>query len=1298
MSGVRHSRRAIAAAIRMCTLGAALIAAGCDLPSSSSKPDNGLVLRTRMPAALEAAGPGVAAQLVPFERVRLTLTRITGTKAADVTFPVDAGQDPIQLSVDVPLGLSVPLFGELFTLVITCIDADGTTVYRGGPVPVLIKPGSATPPVDIQLVYVGDGAVASVLQIVPSALSVILGQAFSFTATVLDDQGNPIDAPVVWSILDPLLATLTSPLGGAGNALGLLGTARIVAAVPDGPADTALLTIAPLPTVTRLLELVSGGGQSGLIGLLLGDPIVVRVVNDAAQPLSGIPVSFTASNGGLLGTPNVQSGSTGLAQTTWTLGSLLGTQTLTATADGLTGPPLTVPATGLPLVQSVATALEMTTSVATTVAGQLLSTAFTVRAVDAAGNVVTSYANPIVVALGNNPGGATLLGTRTVTPTNGVATFDDLSIQKAASGYSLVATSQGLSSSTSNSFSVTNAAAAIMSIAGGNNQSAILGALLGNPLSVRVTDAFANPVAGVPVDWAVTIGAGLLGNPVTQTNASGIATNTWTLGLLAGLQRVTASANGLSGSPAVFSATGLLSPPITRLLELVSGGQQSGIIGTLLGQPIVVRVVDDAARPVSGVPISFAASNGGVLGTPNAVSSSTGLAQSTWTLGSLLGTQTMTATAQGLTGQPLTVPATGLPIAQPVATALEIVTSLSSMVAGTTLSSNLVVRAVDEAGDVVTNYANAITVALGNNPGGAALLGTRTVTPTNGVATFDDLSLEKAASGYTLVASAQGLTGATSNAFGVTNAAAAILASVSGNNQSALIGALLGNPLSVRVTDAFQNPVAGTPVAWAATLGGGVLGSASTQTNSSGIASNTWTLGSLVGLQRASASVNGLTGSPALFDATALPIAQPVATALQIVTSLSSMVAGTGLSSDLVVRAVDAAGNVVTNYTNPITVTLGANPGGATLLGTRTITPVNGVATFDDLSLQKAASGYTLVTTASGLTSATSNAFSVTNAAAAILASVSGNNQSALVGALLGNPLSVRVTDAFANPVAGVPVAWSPVLGGGSLGNSTTQTNTSGVATNTWTLGSLVGLQRASASVSGLAGSPSFFDATGLPLPQPVATALEMTTSVSSIVAGTALSGLVIRAVDEAGNVVPNYANPITVALGNNPGSATLLGTRTVTPTNGVATFDDLSLQKAASGYTIVATASGLTGATSNAFNVTNAAASILAIVSGNNQSAVLGALLGNPLSVRVTDAFANPVAGVPVDWAVTIGAGLLGNPVTQTNASGIATNTWTLGLLAGLQRVTASANGLSGSPAVFSATGLLGLERGVGR
>ena len=50
----------------------------------------------------------------------------------------------------------------------------------------------------------------------------------------------------------------------------------------------------------------------------------------------------------------------------------------------------------------------------------------------------------------------------------------------------------------------------------------------------------------------------------------------------------------------------------------------------------------------------------------------------------------------------------------------------------------------------------------------------------------------------------------------------------------------------------------------------------------------------------------------------------------------------------------------------------------------------------------------------------------------------------------------------------------------------------------------------------------------------------------------------------------------MTVALANNPGGDTLGGTLSVTATSGVATFSGLTLTKAASGYTLLVSSSGV--------------------------------------------------------------------------------------------------------------------------
>src|SRR5262249_47391249 len=74
---------------------------------------------------------------------------------------------------------------------------------------------------------------------------------------------------------------------------------------------------------------------------------------------------------------------------------------------------------------------------------------------------------------------------------------------------------------------------------------------------------------------------------------------------------------------------------------------------------------------------------------------------------------------------------------------------------------------------------------------------------------------------------------------------------------------------------------------------------------------------------------------------------------------------------------------------------------------------------------------------------------------------------------------------------------------------------------------------------------------------------------------------------DAFGNVDPLYSGRVTLALGTNPGGGALSGTLTATAVNGVATFPGLSVNNAGNGYTVQATANGLTAATTTALNVT---------------------------------------------------------------------------------------------------------------
>ena len=75
---------------------------------------------------------------------------------------------------------------------------------------------------------------------------------------------------------------------------------------------------------------------------------------------------------------------------------------------------------------------------------------------------------------------------------------------------------------------------------------------------------------------------------------------------------------------------------------------------------------------------------------------------------------------------------------------------------------------VDGTGTVRTDATSSVVITIGNNPGGAALSGTTTVNAVNGIATFDNLTLDKSGTAYTLVANSTGLKPDTSDAFNVT--------------------------------------------------------------------------------------------------------------------------------------------------------------------------------------------------------------------------------------------------------------------------------------------------------------------------------------------------------------------------------------------------------------------------------------------------------------------------------------------------------------------------------------------------
>src|SRR5262249_15397175 len=92
----------------------------------------------------------------------------------------------------------------------------------------------------------------------------------------------------------------------------------------------------------------------------------------------------------------------------------------------------------------------------------------------------------------------------------------------------------------------------------------------------------------------------------------------------------------------------------------------------------------------------------------------------------------------------------------------------ATTVVGARLQPPVTVRVEDAFGNLVTDGGDTlVSVALGNNPSGAALRGTTTVMARGGIATFTDLSVSRPGVGYTLFARASALGAGASQPFDV---------------------------------------------------------------------------------------------------------------------------------------------------------------------------------------------------------------------------------------------------------------------------------------------------------------------------------------------------------------------------------------------------------------------------------------------------------------------------------------------------------------------------------------------------
>ena len=140
----------------------------------------------------------------------------------------------------------------------------------------------------------------------------------------------------------------------------------------------------------------------------------------------------------------------------------------------------------------------------------------------------------------------------------------------------------------------------------------------------------------------------------------------------------------------------------------------------------------------------------------------------------------------------------------------------------------------------------------------------------------------------------------------------------------------------------------------------------------------------------------------------------------------------------------------------------------------------------------------------------------------------------------------------------------------------------------------------------------------------------------SNVGAGTAIAPAVQVAVqDQFGGTVP-VAKTVTLAIATNPAGGRLTGTLSASTVHGVATFSNLKIDRAGSGYTLRATASGLAAATSAAFDV-SAGAKAKMVFTVQPASTLAGSVMSPAVVVSIVDAAGNLVADATDTVILTI-------------------------------------------------------------
>lgn len=208
----------------------------------------------------------------------------------------------------------------------------------------------------------GDGPVIAIAKLAPSgdAQTDTVGQLLPLVlqARVTTD-GTPTPGIIVTfagaGVLGHPVDT-TDALGVASTpwTLGTVaGSQQVTASVAGALGSPLAFNATALSDAPAQLVLVSGNGQEVEMGDPYAAPLVVRVVDQYTNPVSGFLTTWSHTGPAVRAADSITTSNTGVASQTMTAGNSVGNVLVTATATGLTGSPRQFSSTVVPPVAQV---------------------------------------------------------------------------------------------------------------------------------------------------------------------------------------------------------------------------------------------------------------------------------------------------------------------------------------------------------------------------------------------------------------------------------------------------------------------------------------------------------------------------------------------------------------------------------------------------------------------------------------------------------------------------------------------------------------------------------------------------------------------------------------------------------------------------------------------------------------------------------------------------------------------------------------------------------------------------------